>query len=221
MLSKRHVVVCDGCGSISSGRFIFLAVISSHDPSHVAHRLEFYFHGSLVCESRAEALTDRNYKSCPRAPDSWRPVKSGEEGVKVGVYRPRRAVRHLAATSGAVCIEGGHRVVVGATGGASYWLAVRRSNHAIGPLSTSWNRTGGGVDEPGRSTGAMIRTCGSRAGVPSRKMICKESVMRSVDLVAGGSTERIRRPAESVRSRPFPDRTPRGRQCRQSQRTRR
>jgi DNA-binding IclR family transcriptional regulator len=26
-----------------------------------------------------------------------------------------------------------------------------------------------------RKSGAMIRTCGSRAGVPSRKMICKES----------------------------------------------
>lgn len=69
MLSKRHVVVCDGCGSISSGRFIFLAVISSHDPSHVAHRLEFYFHGSMVRESRADALTNRNYESCPHAPD--------------------------------------------------------------------------------------------------------------------------------------------------------
>lgn len=26
-----------------------------------------------------------------------------------------------------------------------------------------------------QESGAMIRTCGSRAGVPSRKMICKES----------------------------------------------
>lgn len=106
MLSKRHVVVCDGYGSISSGRSIFLAVISSHDSSHVAHRLEFYFHGSMVCESRADALTDCNYESCPHVPDFAETGEIRGRERKVSVYRPRHAVSHLAATSGAVRTRG-------------------------------------------------------------------------------------------------------------------
>ena len=69
MLSKRHVVMCDEYGSISFGRFIFLAVIPSHDPPHVAYRLEFIFSGPIVGGSRAETSTDCNCESCPHAPD--------------------------------------------------------------------------------------------------------------------------------------------------------
>ncbi|TWH44397.1 hypothetical protein L612_003300000210 [Rhodococcus rhodochrous J38] len=141
-------------------RFIFLAVISSHDPSHVAHRLEFYFHGSMVRESRADALTDRNYESCPHVPDFAEIGEIRGEGAE-GQCLPSPACREPSCSDirrGALS-KAGTAQIVGAAGGARYWLAVRRPKHAIGPLLTSSNRTGGGVDEPGRSS--MYR-CGRR-----------------------------------------------------------
>lgn len=158
MLSKHHVVVCDGYGSISSGRFIFLAVISSHDPSHVAHRLEFYFHGSMVRESWADPLTDRKYESCPHVPDFAETGEIRGEGAE-GQYLPSPACREPSCSDSGrgAHSRAGTAQIVGAAGGARYWLAVRRPKHAIGPLLTSSNRTGAAwMNQGGACTGVAV-----------------------------------------------------------------
>lgn len=73
------------------------------------------------------------------------------------------------------------------------------------------------------TTAPHITPCAGLFGVEARMGLVRrmEWVTHSVDFVAGRSTVRTRRPLGSVRSRPFLDRTLRGRQCRQSQRTRR
>lgn len=90
MLSKRHVVVWDEYGSISSGRFIFLAVISSHDPPHVAYRLEFIFSGRRCGGVGQKRRQTEIANRASRSLISRSQVKSGEMGGRVGVCCPPR-----------------------------------------------------------------------------------------------------------------------------------